>query len=98
MRRYLALASLLALGACASFGSQQSTLAADCAMQAVALQQAAVLVRKLSAAERATIDAQRDLSKPYCSGVLPADQVAASKVVQQATARIGAVVGLASAR
>ena len=96
--RYIALASLLLVGACASLGSQQNTLAADCASQAVAVQQAAVVVAKLSAAERATIDEQIAVSKPYCSGTLPTDQVVASKHVQNATARISAVVGVASAR
>lgn len=98
MRKILALASLLLVGACASLGSQQNTLAADCASQAVAVQQAAVLVSKLSAAERATVDAQIAASRPYCGGALVADQVAASKIVQPATAKIAAVVTLASSR
>ncbi len=96
--RYLALASLLLVGACASLGSKQNTLAADCAAQAAALDQAAANVRKISAAERATIDGQVSMSRPYCSGPLPADQVAASKVVQNATARITLIVTVASQR
>ncbi len=96
--RYLALASLLLAGACAQFGSQQSTLAADCATQAGLIDQATVMVRKLNSAERATIDSQIAVAKPICTGPLPADQVSASKVVQGGNARIGAVLAIASAR
>ena len=96
--RYTAILLLSLTASCASLGSQQSTLAADCAAQAGTIQQATAMVQKLNAAERATIDGQIAISKPYCSGPLPADQVSASKVVQSSTAKIGAVLAVASAR
>lgn len=96
--KYIPILIVAALAGCASLGSQQSTLAVDCATQAGAVQQATAMVKTLNAAERATIDGQIALSKPYCSGPLPADQVAASKVVQASTAKIGAVLAVASSR
>jgi hypothetical protein len=98
MRSYLALASLLLVGACATFGAPPSTLAADCSAQAAKVQEAAVLVRKITAAERATVDSQIALSRPYCGGSPVADQVTASSEVRKATARIDAVVTVANSR
>lgn len=94
---YGAVLALGIVGACTSLGVK-TDLASDCNLQAAGINQATASIGKLLPSERSAIDGDIALSKAYCTGTLPADQVSAMKVVEAATAHIGAIVGAAALR
>lgn len=85
------------LGACTTF-SVKTNLAADCALQAAAISQATSMIGKLTTYERDAIDADIALSVVHCNGQMPNDPVPGMKVVEAATAHIGAILGVAALR
>lgn len=93
--KYLALLAIAWLTACSS---TTDTLALDCSAQAASIKGAALSITKLQLTERNSIDAQIAQSKGYCTGAVPADPAAASKVVRASTAQITATLAIANLR
>jgi hypothetical protein len=85
------------IAACTSLGLAPN-LASDCATQATLLRAGIAQMPKLMTSERQAIDAQVSLSKAYCSGTLPVDQIAASKAVEASNVQISAVLAIAATR